>query len=721
MGDRYLLKAGQLLLDTKPGFPPESTVEIPASWESYLRLFPFRLHVPQIYGTVTAPRSDFTLLLLEDSAVYPDGAKLKSGTELAGSLMPKLMSLWQESDFLRQLNWLWQIAQLWEPFCQENVASTLLNPELVRVDGSFVRLLALQPDTQESPDLPQLGQHWAQLLQSAVAPSDFLTQLCQQMMRGQIRTANQLIDWLDQAIAHYGQGQTRTIQIATATDQGPSRQSNEDACHPASGTHLSFKVASNSADPLVIVCDGIGGHEGGEVASGLAIATLQTQVETLLSRTDTDAATLVSGLEQAALAANDLISQRNDQEHRQERQRMGTTVVMALAHAHELLVNHVGDSRAYRITRSGCYQVTLDDDVASREVRLGYALYRDALQQPASGALVQALGMSGSDFLHPTVQRFVLDEDCVFLLCSDGLSDHDRVDECWETEIVPILNGTVDLATASRRLVEIANTRNGHDNVTVGLVYCQVTLNQTAIAPLQIDWDRSNSRSEPSSLLQRSHSADDLGNLPSQPSTLKTQIIQPPRSSFRGLPLFVMLLALIGIGGLLALLVPEIRAVLNPVSLPPLSSLPGSPMPTISPSPDPSPSVLEARMVIQLDRPPATNSSLQLPVLFSLARQPKIAVPPDRPIGSVMPGTIVRVVKQQATEDRISWVRLEVCSVPESGEVADAVKPGDFGWQEERTIVPFVTQNLSLKPSQLGRCAPPATSVSQGKRTKKAS
>jgi len=55
----------------------------------------------------------------------------------------------------------------------------------------------------------------------------------------------------------------------------------------------------------VIVCDGIGGHEGGEVASGLAIATLQTQVETLLSQTDIDAATLVSGLEQAALAANE--------------------------------------------------------------------------------------------------------------------------------------------------------------------------------------------------------------------------------------------------------------------------------------------------------------------------------------------------------------------------------------------------------------------------------
>ena len=710
VGDRYLLKTSQILLDTKPGSPPESPTEIPASWEVYLRLSPFRLHVPQIYGRVTAPRSTATLLLLEDAAIYPDGAKLKSGTELAGSLMPKLTSLWAESDSLRQLNWLWQIAQLWEPFCRENVASTLLNSDLLRVDASFVRLLDLQPD-KETPDLNQLGQLWEQWQQgAAVAIADFLTQLCQQMIQGQIRTADQLLERLDQGVAHYGQGQTRTIQIATSSDQGPSRQSNEDACYPASGSHLSFKVgASNSANSLVIVCDGIGGHEGGEVASGLAIATLQAQTEALLLEREPDVATLVSGLEQAALAANDVISQRNDREHRQERQRMGTTVVMALAHAHELLVNHVGDSRAYRVTRTGCYQVTLDDDVASREVRLGYALYRDALRQPSSGSLVQALGMSSSNFLHPTVQRFVLDEDCVFLLCSDGLSDHDRVDECWEDEIVPILDGVVDLATASRRLVEIANTRNGHDNVTVGLVYCQVTLNQSAIAPLQIDWDRSTSPPEPSGL-SRSSPVNSSKESPSQPSTLKTQIIQPARSSFRFLPLLVMLLALLGIGGLLVLLVPEIRAVLNPV-MPPTSSFP-TPTASLSPnlpnslnSPN---SALEARMVIQLDHSTVGSP----PTLFSLVRQPNAtgSSAVDLAIGSIVPGTIARVVNQQATEDRISWVRLEVCSVPVN-KVANAVKPGDFGWQEERTIVPFITQNLSLKPAQLGRCAPPAASV----------
>ncbi|MCY7279013.1 MAG: serine/threonine protein phosphatase, partial [Phormidesmis sp. CAN_BIN44] len=87
VGDRYLLKNGQILLDTKPGLAPESPSEIPAKWEVYLRLSPFRLHVPQIYGVVTASRS--TLLLLEDAPIYPDGATLRQGTDLAGSMMPK--------------------------------------------------------------------------------------------------------------------------------------------------------------------------------------------------------------------------------------------------------------------------------------------------------------------------------------------------------------------------------------------------------------------------------------------------------------------------------------------------------------------------------------------------------------------------------------------------------------------------------------------------------
>jgi len=101
---------------------------------------------------------------------------------------------------------------------------------------------------------------------------------------------------------------------------------------------------------------------------------------------------------------------------------------------------------------------------------MGYALYREALQYPSAGALVQALGMGASARLRPTINRAILDEDCVFLLCSDGLSDRDRVEQYWESEILPILAGKTTVATAGKRLVEIANTRNGHAGDEVSII-----------------------------------------------------------------------------------------------------------------------------------------------------------------------------------------------------------------------------------------------------------
>ena len=153
---------------------------------------------------------------------------------------------------------------------------------------------------------------------------------------------------------------------------------------------------------------------------------------------------------------------------------MGTTLVMTLAQAHEVYLTHVGDSRIYYITRTGCHQVTTDDDLASREVRLGYAIYREALQYPSAGALIQALGMRNSAALHPNVRRLVIDEDCVFLLCSDGLSDFERVEQYWRSAVLPILHHKADIIKTVKTLIKIANERNGHDNVTVAIVYCQV-------------------------------------------------------------------------------------------------------------------------------------------------------------------------------------------------------------------------------------------------------
>jgi len=76
--------------------------------------------------------------------------------------------------------------------------------------------------------------------------------------------------------------------------------------------------------------------------------------------------------------------------------------------------------------------------------------------------------------LQPRIRQFVIDEECIFLLCSDGLSDNNRVEQSWEIEILPVLEGQIDFAVVCQRLIDLANRKNGHDNVTVSLVYCQV-------------------------------------------------------------------------------------------------------------------------------------------------------------------------------------------------------------------------------------------------------
>jgi protein phosphatase len=226
---------------------------------------------------------------------------------------------------------------------------------------------------------------------------------------------------------------------------------------------------------LAIVCDGVGGHQGGEVASNLAIETIRNRLENVLTKPENrNPESTISQIATSVCVANDQISLRNDSESRQERQRMGTTMALTIIQGHEAYVANVGDSRVYRITRSGCQQITLDDDLATREVRLGYSLYRDALSTPGCGSLFQALGMTSSTSLHPTVHRMVVDEECIFLLCSDGLSDHNRVEQFWQQDVLPVLEGKIDLATAANRLITTANTRNGHDNVTVGLIHCRV-------------------------------------------------------------------------------------------------------------------------------------------------------------------------------------------------------------------------------------------------------
>jgi protein phosphatase len=701
LGDRYQVKQDQIVLDTTPGLTPALPVEISLEAESYLRLIAQRPQTPELYG-ITVLEDETEITLLENTAIFPaQSLDPDTGEELSGSLMPALVDRWDHGSPQQKLAWLKQLAELWTPLQSNSVGMTLFHVDLLRVEGSLIRLLELVYDRSESLSLADLGYCWkdwfieASAAQSHCPFTSFLEHLCDGLIQHRIKEITQLIEVLDHELAQL-EISTIQVQLVTATDQGPSRQRNEDACYPPN--KVSFSLPSNASEvvaerPLLMVCDGIGGHEGGDVASQLAIATL---IDNLSQISDQTPEGVINSIQQAVNQANDQICHRNDSEGRSDRQRMGTTLVMALISGYRLYLTHVGDSRAYRLTRSGLHQLTLDDDLACREVRLGYAFYREALQHSSSGSLTQALGMVQANMLHPTIRTWELAEDAVYVLCSDGLSDFDRLQECWRSDLVPLLDGTISLEAAAQRLIEVANTRNGHDNVTVGLLSVQVP--RSPVEPRDVG-DRWAARPD---------------SQPHPSSTAKNTRLVVGRPLRRGIPIPLLFLgvSLLGlfVGFSLLPFSAELRSWFNPApkpSVPAPSGLIEKQWVQLQPNPNLPESSSEPTGMFLLPEPGRQASSA------SQSQQPDASQAGTNPlnltVGWVSPGTVMQVVERKILPDQTSWLRLQVCAVPK--EVENTVQRGVEGWHAETTIAPWLKP--IDPPTTEATCAAAATPVSQ--------
>ena len=712
---RYLLKHPRILLDTQPALPPGGPEEMPSYLLPYFKLFPYQPHIPQIGGYIPSPDEELNLevILLEYGTVPLDS----QGELRYPNLLPELAELWPEASPLQQLSWLRQIVQLWEPLESQRVAQTLLEPSLLRINGGILQLLELRDDGVPAPSLSQLGETWSPLVAGATpAIADFLQELCENLQQGAIPQSQQLAGILDRAIAQCGQWQQQTCQIFTATATGPTRQHNEDACYPSQQESLTVRPGATA---LAIVCDGIGGQEAGEVASQLAIETLLAQREALIKSEDSFVS---QQLKYAIRACNNAINERNNRENRHDLQRMGTTLVLALARNHEIYLAHVGDSRLYRITPESCHQVTVDDDLASREVRLGYLLYRDAIRYPNSGALIQALGINDSRSLHPSLQRLILDEDCLFLLCSDGLSDRDRVEQYWQAEIAPLFAGERELAEVGRRLMEIANEQNGHDNVTIALLYFQVqprgqeppadreepgaSLTEgaageagTVAQPLQVEslsFAQLAADFFQSAELEagRTQFAEATGSLRPYATTTPGSVEQetrgkairsyrtvarPPRRQWQLLLLAIASLTLLGVG----VITYSIWRLTAP-----------SPQ-DLSPSPTPSTAIPTL----------AEGKFFQVGTPLPLQRMPQMEANPSLVAGEVPSGSTLKVLQVGPTG---AWLQLQVCQLPPptiASSNTGTLSEGQSGWIQASYLDTADITPISVTGQSLGSCS----------------
>ena len=515
--NRYQVIAPQVWLDTQPGeLPSDDCDSIHPELLPYQYLHALRLHVPMVYGICETPQGK--VVLLENSPL-----------EGSGRLLPRLDHSLSQATPLRQLNWLWQTWELWTALSCWGVAASLLLPDNLRVQGGLLRLRELYGGLGQDPplgtglDLPQvryatnqtllpsvrtLGALWQEwipaLTEHLQAP---VTALCQELQQGTPPTTESAITKLNHLLLRETARSPLKLAVMGQTHPGQAQPGqvqphNEDCCFPLSSDLVEPALTQHGdlIPHVVLLCDGTGGHEGGEVASQLALRSMKLQVQALFQDLQHQAegdilppAVISEQLAASVRVVNNLITAQNDLQHRSDRQRMATTLVMAVhvqqrlrgvkgaqaqvqkIYSHEIYVVHLGDSRAYWMTQNTCHRLTVDDDVVSREVRMGRSLYRMALEREDAQALTQALGTRTGDALHIHVQRFIVDEDGVFFLCSDGLSDRGWVDRYWNGSIASLLSEMQSLGDIAQEWIDLGNQKNGQDNISVGLLKCRIS------------------------------------------------------------------------------------------------------------------------------------------------------------------------------------------------------------------------------------------------------
>lgn len=243
----------------------------------------------------------------------------------------------------------------------------------------------------------------------------------------------------------------KTKVNAWAVSDPGSRNHNEDA----------FLILKSSRQHVLAVCDGMGGHAAGEVASGLAVETIK-EFFTEVEKGDNPSRESDKVLEEAIQRAN--LAILRDAQANVSRDGMGSTCVVALIRGNKLYLGHVGDSRAYMVRGGGIRQLTKDHSFVQEMINVGMITPHEAHSNPQRNVILQSLGRNENIKIEVS-KGIPLQAGDYVLLCSDGLTC--VIDD---QEIAAHVDLHNEPRAVCDELVRLTNRRGAPDNVTVALL-----------------------------------------------------------------------------------------------------------------------------------------------------------------------------------------------------------------------------------------------------------
>lgn len=241
------------------------------------------------------------------------------------------------------------------------------------------------------------------------------------------------------------------MRVFAKSDIGKAREMNQDSYY-----------ASQPSDNvgLYIVADGMGGYNGGEIASRLAVTATKNYIENNFSKVEHTKEELQKLVKNAIEYANMIVYEKSKEDEILEG--MGTTIEVVLVHNNRAHIGHVGDSRIYRIRKEFMRKLTADHSYVQKLVKDGTISKEEAEHHPKKNMLTKALGCTS--FVEPDIMVKGFQKEDILVLTSDGLTNM-----VSEKEIYEVVKN--DIYHAADILVDKANKQGGIDNITVVIVY----------------------------------------------------------------------------------------------------------------------------------------------------------------------------------------------------------------------------------------------------------